>query len=198
MSLKDELVHMQNAYRHHPLRNIGLKLPPWLVGKNNILTLLYKEKKHLLPKAGVCYGHIVQANEILFGWFPHRDCPAAILYSTDPCVEDNPYILRELADELFSYKNKPLEEVPEQWRTVAQAITDEYARPDISFSLEIGGRTVTFRFMAIMVYRKLLPGRVLRGNLLPLLTAPDCRSVMILPKKYWSDSFTQVWLDHLI
>lgn len=42
----------------------------------------------------------------------------------------------------------------------------------------------------IVVFRRYLPNSVIRGNVLPIIAAPnDCESAMILPYKLWTKTF---------
>lgn len=109
--LREELIKMQTNYTKERLHDIKLKQLEW-IKSDNAMSAVYKEKAVLLEQGKVCYAHIVQANTILFGMFPHLDCPAHIVYSVKHCVSDDPGILRDIATNLYSYKNKPLESVP--------------------------------------------------------------------------------------
>lgn len=198
MDFFTELQKMRASYAKNRLTNIHLSRPGWLYNSEDPMSKIYKEKKTLLQKGDVCYAYVVQANTILFELFPPLDCPASIVYSTDPAVANHPEILEEIATNIFSYKNCDLETVPEKWREMARITTDEYDRTNVTFTVEYQGKEIEFRFMPIMVYRKLVPKWKLCGNLLPLLTAEGCESVMILPKKYWSDAFVYLWGEGMI
>ncbi len=193
MDLYNELKSMQSRYHEKRLRNIILKRPKWLRASDP-MSLFFGEKKALLKNGSVCYAHIVQANTILFGLFPHVDCPAHIVYSTDPYIEENPDILEEIAFALYQYKDQPSEDVPDEWREIARVITDEHDRSGFTLSTERNGHTVKIHFMPTLIFRKLLPRRKLCGSLLPIITDPDCKSVTVLPKRYWTKDFKSLWV----
>ena len=197
MDIAEELRQMQTAYARSPMRNMRLPRPVWMSDQDPVAAV-YRDKAALLQRGQVVCAHIVQANTILFKLFPHNDCPAHIIYSTSPAVEKDPSILRELAYFLYHYKDQPLEQVPQQWREIAQVITDEYDRSGFTFSLEINGEQITAHMIPVMVFRKLLPRRTLLGSFLPVLTYPESSTVLILPKRYWTANFKKSWCSRLI
>lgn len=192
MDFQRELEEMRNRYRQHPMKNIRLPRPVWLTELDEVAAI-YREKTELLRNGEIYYAHIVQANELLFRRFPQVNCPGQIVYSTDELVAENPMRLQKVAEMLYSYKGK--KDVPEQWRKIADVLTDEHDDTPFTFQIPTySGDTIETRFQAILFFRKLLPGRVLRGNLLPVIAAPDkCKSVLILPPKYWSHDFKKGW-----
>ena len=192
MNLTEELKAMEENYRNSPLKDIFLPHPTWL-GHRDPMAAIYRDKMLLLQHGRLAYAHIVQANEVLFRSFPPADCPAHIVYSTSPAVMEDPAILRELAHQLFYYKDKPFSQVPEQWRDVAQVITNEYDRSGFTLPLTFDGQPVEVRMIPVMIFRKLLPKRRLCGSFLPILTDPDSSTVMVLPKRYWTPAFTGAW-----
>lgn len=194
MELYDELKEMQSRYERKPLRYIYLKRPEWLRASDP-MSLFFSEKKALLKNGSVCYAYVVQANTILFNWLPHTDHPAHIVYSTDPYIEEHPDILEETAHAIYQYKDVPLDLVPEKWRELARVVTDERDRSGFTLSTERDGHTASIRFLPTMIFRKLLPRRKLIGSLLPIITSPDCNSVMVLPKRYWTKEFMSAWVQ---
>lgn len=197
MEYEAYLLHAQAAWAEKHPATLRLPHPKWLTDRD-ALSAVYDEEAELLSRGGVCWGCIVQANEILFRLTPHVDCPADIICSADPRVAKDPGILRRIAYELFAYKDKPLDQVPQAWREAARIITDELDRSALAFTIDYQGQPLHFRFLPIMVFRRHLPGRTLTGSLLPILTAPGCRSALILPKRYWHRDFTALWKQHRI
>lgn len=191
---KDELTQMKDNYNKNPLNDIKLPCPKWL-DSNDPMFEIYSKKSLLLQQGNIAFAHIVQANTILFQRFPPFNCPAHIIYSVNKAVTENPEILFDIATELYSYKGKPENEIPDKWKNVAKVIKDEYDRSDFTFNIEAYETTAEYHMLPIMVFRKLLPGRRLCGNLIPILFAPDCKQVLILPKKYWSKNFTKLWVQ---
>lgn len=190
MDLQTELFQMNRNCAANRMQNLFLMQPSWLYAKN-AMSAVFREKKKLLQEGTVCYASIVQANTILFHALPPADCPASILYSTDPV---DPDLLATLSWKIFSYKNQKPEQIPEQWRELARITANEYDYSHIQFQMEHDAGSVYLHFQPIMVFRKLLPGRKLSGSLLPVLTHPECESVLILPHKYWTEDFKKMWL----
>lgn len=188
MNYKEELYRMREAYRAAPLEDIDLRPPLWL-DDDDPMREMYEKKAWLLKHGVVTYACIVQANERLFRRWPPFNYPAHIVFSTDLRSTDTPDELYDVAWNLFSYKGADPSEIPPEWREVAAVITDEFDRSDFTFS--VNGKT--YRMIPTMVHRKLLPKGKLCGQLLPILTAPKCTQVMVLPKRYWSKEFTRLW-----
>ena len=193
MDFYAQLEQMRANYAANPKKNEFLMRPSWM-GLGDELGVIYKEKKQLLTEGVVCYAAVVQANDILFRW-AFGDLPANLIYSTDEAVCRDPELLYKLAQQLFSYKDVPLEQVPESWREIARVITDERDRSSFAFrAMTTDGFAVNTYFNANMIFRKHLPGMVLRSGLLPVLACPGkCTSVLVLPKQYWTDEFKEAW-----
>lgn len=197
MDFRNALSEIQDAWNGHRPADLRLDYPKW-IKSGDALAAVYHEKTDLLRRGTVCYACIVQANSVLFKLFPHVDCPAHIVYSDDPRIAEDPGILRTIAAGLFRYKNLPADRVPEQWRDIARVITDEYDRTDFRFTMDYQGQPISFYFLPVMIFRKFLPGRKLSGSLLPVIAAPGCRSILILPKRYWAEDFKKLWNQRMI
>ena len=192
MVLKEELSIMQQRYSQKPLCNVEIYAPEWLSSRDP-LWKVFRDKSLLLNEGTVAFAHIVQANEFLFKFFPWRDYPAHIVYSTDPLVAENPYILSSMAMKLYSYKNKPEETVPEEYRQVARCLTNEYDHTSFTIHTEHAGQPVTIQLIPVLIFRKLLPWGRLCGGFLPVLTSFNSKTVLILPKQYWTRKFRHAW-----
>lgn len=199
MDFAEELEKMRLHYENHPLDHIELKRPYWMEDSDE-LTVTYEEKDLLVKNGILCYACVVQANVLLFKLFPPHDCPAMLLYSTDSHVRDNPEILMETAWLLYSYKDVPLEQVPEKWREMARCVTDELDRSGFSFSVtEEDGAHIEMHAITNMMHRRYLPGRKLSGSLLPVFAMPNqCKTVVVLPPEYWTRDFKKAWRKGLI
>lgn len=192
MVLKEELNAMQEHYTQKPLRYIELCVPEWLNPRDPI-GKVFKDKYVLLKEGKIALAHIVQANDLLFRFFPRGDYPATIIYSTDPLVAEHPHILVNMAKKIYSYKNKPEESVPEEYRQIAKCITSEYGRTSFTIHTEHEGQPVAIQLIHILIFKKLLPKGRLCGNFLPVLTSPDSKTVLTLPKRYWAKRFKRAW-----
>lgn len=192
-----ELVQMRENYKINPLDDIKLSRPGWLDSEDP-MSEIYEKRSALLQQGEIVYAHIVQANTILFKIFPPIDCPAQIVFSAESYFMEQPAVLQDIAWEIYKYKGQALDTVPDEWKDVARVITDEYDRTDFTFSLKLDGQSIEYNMIPTMIYRKLLPKGKLCGNLLPVLTLPDCKQIMILPKKYWTKKFKEAWVAGII
>ncbi|MDE5936158.1 MAG: hypothetical protein K2G83_01965 [Ruminococcus sp.] len=41
----------------------------------------------------------------------------------------------------------------------------------------------------VMVFRKYITNKTVKGNIVPIIVSPYCRSIMVLSEKYWTESF---------
>ena len=197
LDLYQELLQMRENYKNNPLEDIKLGRPSWL-DSSDPMSEIYSKKTMLLKQGEIVYANIVQANTILFKKFPPFDCPAQIVYSTEPYFMEHAETLQEITWGIYQYKGQELDLVPDEWKDVARVITDEYDRSDFTLELNVDGKSLAYNLIPTMVYRKLLPKGKLCGNLLPVLTMPDCKQVMILPKKYWTEKFTEMWVEGVV
>ena len=194
---REELLQMRENYENNPLDDMQLSCPKW-IDSGNPMSEIYTKKRKLLQQGEIVYANLVQANDLLFKWFPPVDCPAQIVYSTDPYFSENPEVLYDIAWKIFSYKGQPLETVPAEWKEVARVITDEHDSSDFLFSVCSDSQSFEYRMIPTMIHRKLLPKGKLCGNILPVLAVPECKQVLILPKQYWTKSFTRAWVARMI
>ncbi len=194
LDLYEELLQMRENYKINPLKDIKLRRPFWL-DSNDPMFEIYSKKSLLLQQGKIVYAHIVQANTILFNRFPPFDCPAHIVYSAEPYFMKHPEGLQDISWKIYGYKGQELDTIPDEWKEVARVITDEYDRSDFNFSLNVNGQTIEYNLIPTMIYRKLIPKGKLCTNIFPVFTMPDCKQVVILPKKYWTKKFTKAWID---
>lgn len=189
VNFKNELEQIRKRYEAYPYKEEGLSRPSWM--ENDELSILYDEYDKLFEKGMIYYGCIVQANEILFDDEPKCDCPANIIYTRDPIVNEDPEILQKLAKKLFMYKEMPIEVVPEELKEIVQCIKGERSRKSYEIHMQYNEQhDITIHFMVIMIFRKYLPGNKLMSMLLPIIAYPEeCKSIMVVPKKYWTEAF---------
>ena len=183
-----ELKIIREKYVKHPYQKKSLPKPYWMEGDD--LSVIYEEQNHLFQMGTIYYGYIVQANSYLFQKDPYINCPAAILYSTDDRLARNPAVLREVGTWLFSYKNT--DEAPEHVKGIVDCITDEKERQfnvQMDINLKDGSQAVLY-FTTVMIFRKHLPGGMIKGSFVPVIASPNMfKTVMVLPKKYWTKGF---------
>ncbi len=158
----------------------------WMQQPTEPLSQVHKNRKQLYREGKVFYGCLVQANSNLFSnKIISTNLPANIIYSTDPYYDTHPEELRDVASELYKYKNTY--GAPEGINQVTTALTDEYER---LFNIELpnyiaNGRRVYFT--TIIVFRKHLPKHRLIGPIFPIIARPPLvNTSIILPNRYWT------------
>lgn len=162
------------------------------------LYITYYQKNLLLTKGIVVWGHVVQANSLLFqsGTKNHS---AAIVYSLDPIFNCNLTQLSRIAWELYELKDRRIEH-PEvmELKAIADTITNE---TDCLYNIKIPASIALDRvvyYTTIAVYRQDLPTNCLRNNWFPLLIAPGVtENAIILPAKYWHNYLVRAWVNNL-
>ena len=191
---RDELAQMKDNYKKNPLQDLKLCRPEWLES-DDPMSEIYSKKTMLLQQGEITYACIVQANTFLFQRFPPvACCPAQILYSRNSYIGENPQIIHDIANKLYWYKGVEDSGMPKEWEEIAKVLRDELDRSDFTFPVEADDELVECHFLPIMIYRKLLPKRKLCSSILPVLFAPGCKQVLVLPKEYWTKKFKEVWI----
>jgi hypothetical protein len=158
------------------------------------LSCIYEDQKTLFTGGEVVWGHLVQANRLLFspGSLDH---PAAIIFSLDSYFDKNLYNLETIAHKLYEQKGQEAE--PELAYFV-DVITDEFKAP---FNVQLPYSLTENRevyFTSIMVCRKHLPQNKLISGWFPILTNPGLTNAsIILPSRYWDSQLTTLWQEDL-
>lgn len=196
MDFRKELEEMRENYAKRPLKDLAFPKPAWMRPEDGLYST-YTDKDMLIREGVIYYAYIVQANCALFSFFPHDDLPANIIYSTEDAVSVNPKLLQRMGRYLFHFKNEQ-EHADSEYKEILNVIRDEHDRSSFVFkplcSDELGEE---MHFTSIMVFRKHLPHRVLKCNIVPVIAAPNkCRGVIILPKRYWTKAFKNAWLEN--
>ena len=193
---ENHLETMRLNYRENPVTDKKLPKPLWLrLHRNDALNVIYQDKDIVFEQGQIYYGCLVQANQLLFDRNNRADMPANFLYSTHPFAEKYPEFLMEMAEEMFSYKDIPAEQVPEPLREVVRIITDELDRASVDFIISLPNPenpdktidNIDVHFCSLIVFVKDLPEYCLTGRFCPVIAAPDkSPAVFILPKEYWT------------
>lgn len=165
--------------------------PPSWITNDNPLKNIYQDQSLLLREGKIVWGQIVQANEYLFE-DRSEDYPAAILFSMDPAIDEDPEKLRDIAQIIYGLKGK--ESSNEELNKVVKVITDEQTIwMNYYISAEATGSISVF-YSSIMVHRKHLPLNHLNSGWFPILVHPrKTKGVMILPSKYWDSKMVDIW-----
>lgn len=176
------------------LSYLNVPKPSWLqLNSADKLTTHFKHLNTLYSEGIVVWGHIVQANQLMFKDGPHS-CPADLVYSIDAPILVHPEYLEDVAMELYGLKGtKPSD--PEL-QPIAHHLTDEYTRVfgwpvPSSISPSIRCKTST-----TYLFRKHLPKRRLCTSLLPVIVnRQEPHTATVLPERYWPVELVEWWSD---
>ncbi len=190
------LAAMRVSYHENPIKSKTLPKPLWIrLHKKDGLNIVYRDKDTVFQNGEVYYAYLVQANEMLFQKGSNLNLPANILYSTHPITERYPELLMDIGSEIFSYKGKAENEVPEPLREMVRIITDELDRSSVDFSISMPDpddsetiiTDIDVHFCSVIVFYKDIPNGFLQGSHFPIIAAPNLSpAVLILPKEYWT------------
>ena len=190
------LAVMRANYHENPVVSKSLPKPLWIrLHKNAGLSVVCRDKDKVFQSGEVYYAYLVQANEMLFQKGSNLNLPANVLYSTHPIAEQYPELLMDIGSEIFSYKGKPENEVPEPLREMVKIITDELDRSSVDFSISMPDpddpekiiKDIDVHFCSVIVFYKDIPNGFIQGSHLPIIAAPNISpAVLILPKEYWT------------
>ncbi|MEM8944501.1 MAG: hypothetical protein AAGD11_04895 [Planctomycetota bacterium] len=166
--------------------------PAWLREfPTDKLALLFSHMSTLFREGRVVWGHIIQANALLFEE-GNEDCPGEFVYSlADPNIV-KPEHLQKVASSLSSLKGtKPRHP---KLAPIANYLTDERIRV---FGLQVPKAVspkVMCRISTTFFVRKHLPNRRLCKPLMPLVVhTQEPYVVMPLPEKYWPEDLIAWW-----
>jgi TPR repeat protein len=156
------------------------------------LLLILADQELLLARGTVVWGHLVQANQILFDRDNERTAPANVIYSPDAYFDGRTDVLAAFARDLFAQKGM-LPGDPEIGSFV-RAVTDEYLRVmrrELPRSYS-AGRPAYFATCFIEPHH--LPDGYLARSEFPLLVnADETEAVMMLPVRFWPPELLARW-----
>ena len=166
--------------------------PAWCDGSDG-LGIFFKKRNDLLKHGQVVWGHIVQANQVLFkrGLL---DSAANIVFPSDPNAVVDLAELERVADRLFDLQGTdPFD--PES-AALAENLSDEFDR---AFGLPVPD-SLSPEFAAQMsssvIARRHLPRRRLCCGLLPIIVNQrKPKIIMPLPSRYWPEDLVDWWTD---
>jgi len=175
-------------------RKMRLKKPMWMrTSGDQRFTEIYAQQDALLARGHVVWGHIVQANSLLFEK-GRTDSPANVLYSYSEEGNAAPIEVARFAHELFETKGKHTGDPEVQH--FADLLEDEHTVESLRIKVptKITGN-IPCHFGAIMVCRHHLPDKFLAEGIFPLLVLPsETPAAMILPCEFWDPEFIEaVW-----
>ncbi len=159
--------------------------PLWCLLSSDPLLEIYRDQNKLRDRGRIVWGHIVQANTLLFRPGRHT-CPANVIYEPAPTLEITYDTLRPIAHSIFDLKGKVHDD--EELDECARWVTDERLRmmnTPLPSKLTLGRPIL---FSTIMVHRAHLPRGYLFSPFFPLVVNPEeTPAAMILPSSYWPE-----------
>ncbi len=182
MDYEAELEYMRKKYALSPIKG-SLPRPHWL-NDNDELNTIFMNQRQLFSHGIVCYGCIVQANNLLFSLSSLDDYPASLILSQDDIMVKHIDALDNMSHEIYRYKNNFQQAPYEKYSEIVHAVRDEYDRS--SFSFKASEYDAQIDFITTIVFRSHLPLPILKGRIVPMLASPDSKTAIILPKCYWS------------
>jgi len=167
--------------------DLRLTPPDWMREDNDDrFAMLYQDQEALLLRGQVVWASTVQANNLLFSQ-GDDDCPAAIIYSIDPAVDERPSLLSRAAAALFDTKNAHADPDLAEF---SRKITGEM---EADWRLQVPPRIsegIQCYYTTTMVPRKYLPLGYLAGPIYPFLICPkETPTGVVLPGRYWYYEF---------
>ena len=170
------------------LKALTVRRPAW-VGQDE-LEIVLRDQRAVLAMGEVFWGVLVQAHPALMRPGP-LDHPANLIYSRDAAVVRDPARLMTIAKRLIDLKHTEPESPG--LRRFADLLGDDRRRAmrwDVPESLT-GGLSVYFT--TVLAARSHLPGRMLVGELLPVIVRYDTSATLVVPWAVWPRGFRVAW-----
>lgn len=159
---------------------------------DDVLLGILRDQDVLLSRGRVVWGHLVQANQILFDPQNRFTCPANVVYSIDPFFDGRLSLLSSMARGLFAQKGSS--NADRELQGFVDVVTDEMARVlrrEMPHSYT-GGRVVCFATCFIQPSH--LPDGYLARPSFPIVVSPEeTPAMMLLPSRYWPAELASNW-----
>ena len=164
--------------------------PKWCT-RADLMSQIFRAQKRILRDGLVVWGHLIQANMLLFKPGP-MDHPGEVVYCPERLRRVDPDELATVAHRLGSLKGTSPRD--ENLRSIADYLTNERIRV---FGLEVP-RSVSPRLRCMISsvqFRRLhLPAQRLRKGLFPIVVLPESpRLAIVLPARYWPEELVAWW-----
>ncbi len=168
--------------------------PVWLIrDPTDKLMTLFRNLESLFSEGTVVWGHIIQANRLMFE-HGTTNCPGELVYSIDDATRVEPGDLQEIAHALFRLKGT--EPTDPKLQPIAEYLTNELIRV---FGLPVPraiSPSIRCLISTTYFFRKHLPMRRLCTPLLPVVVNPNQPHVaMPLPERYWPQELVAWWIQ---
>ena len=167
--------------------------PLWLrMDSMDDMNVLFRHKRALLKNGRVVWGHVVQANSLMYEDEPDN-CPGEIVYSLADSGKATPKYLARLASRLYSLKGtRPTDLASAK---IAAHLTDEMTRV---YGLKVPiilSPKVRCQISTTFFCRKHLPQRKLCKSILPIIVYPQKPFVALpLPERFWPKKLIEWWI----
>ena len=171
---------------------LRINRPTWC-DKSDKLFGLFENTWNIINSGNIVWGHIVQANVLLFEK-GSDDCPASVIFSPDPELSPSFEQLSAAAHSMFKLKNTTPDD--ERLRKIADKLTDEMER---TFGVNVPSEFCSDYQLyeaSTFISRKHLPNRILSKSMFPLLVSSRKPFWCIpLPSRYWPQVLNEYWCD---
>ncbi len=167
--------------------------PPRWMKADDPLRASYARRRDLLTSGDVVWGHVVQANTLLFK--PgDKSSGACVVFGARADDDLGPDQLERAAAAIYALKGKEPQDAG--LARVAAAVTDEMARyPPMDLPSAVT-RGVAMRIGIVMVHRPAdLPCAYLATTALPLVVSRARDELMVLPVRHWAKDLSDAWRD---
>lgn len=172
---------------------LKLDKPQWN-WKDDDIAILINNWHRVFKEGKLTWGHIIQANVLMFE--PGKaNCPAEVLLWLDSLDRFDIDEFESMADELYELKGESdiLEDKDE--KEYAEHLEDEMERnfgSNIPHSISQG---YNVKSSVIYCQRKHIPNGVLNVSILPMLYLNENPMLtVIVPQKFWSKEYLELWM----
>jgi len=165
--------------------------PKWCTAEDE-LCQFFKNQRDVFQYGVVVWGHIVQANSLLFE--PgDDDCPASIIFCPSPAVQVDSSHLRTVASQLFQLKGTT--PTDPELKKFADMLTDEMVRTvGLQVPSQLSRGIPLFEAATFICRKHLPPPSYLTGSMFPLVVSPKKPFYNFpLPARYWPKSLIRSW-----
>lgn len=174
--------------------NVALRYPRpgWLRWPSrDKLKELFRHQRNLFAQGVVVWGHVIQANSLLFHW-GFGNCPGEVVYTLHDVQGQTPEYLQQLASRIAALKRTRPGDSEQAF--VAEYLADEMTRVfGVPVPEPLSPHVPCFISTTYFV-RNHLPKRRLGAMLVPVLVNPtQPRHVVPLPCKFWPDPLLDFW-----
>jgi hypothetical protein len=170
---------------------LNLTAPSWCSAKTDALYEVYRHREMLLREGRVVWGHLIQANSLIFEPGPD-DVPGACAYCPDYHTHDDLSRLAEIAGNLFKLREKSTTAEEKAFGAILAGEKERFFQRPVPKTLTKGSPVFA---SCLMINRKHLPAGVLSNSYFPILVHPDTQAILIVPARYWDPELFNHWMS---